>query len=56
MWEKFKPIIFEQRKKYRDPSWFKYFEYFGNEIKKYRASQGLEPEITDPDGYLKACS
>ena len=52
IWTKFEPIIKEQRKKYRDPSWFKYFEYYADEMKRYRVSQGIEPEITDPDGYV----
>ena len=51
LWTKFEPIILAQRKKYRDPSWFQYFEYFGNELKKFRVQQGLEAEIFDADGY-----
>ena len=51
-WTKFEPIILEQRKKFRDPSYFKFFEYFADEIKKYRVSQGIEAEITDADGYV----
>ena len=31
MWDKFKPIIYEQREKYKDPSWFTYFEYLGED-------------------------
>lgn len=52
MWEKFKPIILEQRKKYRDPSWFVWFEFLAEEIKKYRKKQGISPEIFDADGYI----
>jgi hypothetical protein len=52
MWAKFESIILGQRKLYRDPSWYKYFEYFATEIKKYRVSQGIEAEITDADGYI----
>ena len=52
MWTKFEHIILEQRKLYNDPSWFKYFEFFANEMKKYRVKQGIEAEITDPDGYI----
>ena len=52
LWYKFKPIILEQRKKYGDPNWFMYFEYFADEMKKYRVKQGLAPDITDVDVYL----
>jgi hypothetical protein len=52
LWVKFESIILYQREKYRDPSWFKYFEFFGNEFKKFRVKQGLEAELSDPDGYL----
>jgi hypothetical protein len=52
LWVKFESIILEQRKKYKDPSWFMYFEYFGNEFKKYRVQSGLEAELIDPDGFL----
>jgi hypothetical protein len=52
LWTKFESIIIEQRKKYRDPSWFTYFEYFADEIKKYRVKQGLPSDITDADGYI----
>ena len=52
LWEKFKPIIYEQRRKYKDPSWFIYFEYLGEEIRKYRVKQGISSELTDADGYL----
>jgi hypothetical protein len=52
MWEKFKPIIYYQRKKYKDPSWFKYFEYMGEETRKYRTKQGISSELTDADEYL----
>jgi hypothetical protein len=52
VWGKFESIILEQRKRYRDPSYYKYFEYFADEMKKYRVSQGMEAEIVDADGYL----
>jgi hypothetical protein len=47
MWDKFKPIILEQRMRYEDPDFFKYFEYFADEITKYRDKQGLPLEIKD---------
>jgi hypothetical protein len=52
IWEKFKSIIYEQRKFYKDPSWFRWFEYYGEEMKKYRQKQGISPDIHDPDGYV----
>jgi hypothetical protein len=52
MWKKFRPIILEQRKWFEDPSWYKYFEYFAEEIMKYRVKQGLKPDIIDADGVI----
>jgi hypothetical protein len=46
MWEKFKPIILEFRERYEDPDFFKYFEYFSDEMTKHRVEQGLTLEIT----------
>jgi hypothetical protein len=46
MWEKFKPIILEFRERYEDPDFFKYFEYYADEITKYRTKKGLTLEIT----------
>ena len=52
MWDKYKQIIYEQRKKYMDPSWFTFFEDLGEEIRKHRVKQGISAQITDADGYL----
>jgi hypothetical protein len=40
-WQKFKPIIIEQRKLYDEPYWFRWMEYLANEILKYRVNLGL---------------
>jgi len=52
IWEKFKPVIYQQRIVYNDPSWFKWFEYLAEEIKKHRQELGISNDIGDPDGYL----
>jgi hypothetical protein len=50
-WTKFGSIILEQRKRLNDPGWFKYFKYFADEMEKHSVRLGIEPEITDADGY-----
>jgi len=49
-WQKFKPVILEQRKLYNEPYWFRWMEYLADETTKYRARQGL-PEIALRDVY-----
>jgi len=49
-WEKFEPIIVEQRKFYNEPYWFRWMEYLAHETTKYREKEGL-PEIRRKDVY-----
>ena len=51
MWNKFKPVIMHWREKYDDPTWFHWFEYAADELRKERVRRGLPAEITDADGY-----
>ena len=52
-WEKFKPVILEQRRLYSEPYWFRWMEYLADETVKYRAGEGL-PELTLRDVYTTA--
>ena len=40
-WMKWKPIIFEMRKRRNDPDYLKWFEYLSEEMKKLRKEKGL---------------
>jgi hypothetical protein len=51
LWNKFKPIILEDRKRYGDPVYFRWFEYLAEELRKERIRQGLPAAALDPDGY-----
>ena len=51
-WDKFEPIIVEQRKFYNEPYWFRWMEYLAQEATKYREKEGL-PEIGLRDVYTK---
>jgi len=53
IWNKFKPILMEQRKRYNDPHWYRWFEYYADEIMKERVRQGLPADITDPDAHAR---
>jgi hypothetical protein len=44
-WDKFRPIVMEQRKMYNDPSWFKWWEYLMEEIHKYREENNLTSNL-----------
>lgn len=50
-WEKFEPIIFEQRILYDDPSWFRWWEYMVGEVRKYRDAHNLSSSSLGPDIY-----
>jgi len=51
LWQKFEPIIKEQRRFYNEPHWSRWWEYLASEISKKRAELGLPENITDPDVY-----
>jgi len=51
LWQKYEPIIKEQRKFYDEPHWYRWWEYLASEISKKRAELGLPENITDPDVY-----
>ena len=51
-WNKFKPIIMEDRKRYGNPHYFRWFEYLVDELVKERKRQGLSGEVIDFDGYI----
>ena len=44
MWEKFKPIILEQRIRYSGPNFFEYFEYLADRMMKIQISRGIKWE------------
>ena len=50
-WNKFKPIILEDRKRYGSPDYMKWMEYLIDELAKERIRQGLPLEVNDSDGY-----
>jgi len=50
-WQKFEPIIMEQRKFYKERDWFRWWEYLASEISKRRVELGLSASVTDPDVY-----
>jgi len=52
LWNKFKPIFLEQRKRYANPISFRWFEYLVDELGKERVRQGLPAEYIDADGYI----
>jgi hypothetical protein len=51
MWNKFEPIINEQRKSYNDPDYYHWFEYLIQELKKERVRRGHKENIIDADKY-----
>lgn len=51
MWQKYEPIIKEQRKFYNEPHWYRWWEYLASEISKKRVELGFPENITDPDVY-----
>jgi len=51
LWQKYEPIIKEQRKFYNEPHWNRWWEYLASEISKKRVELGLPENITDPDVY-----
>jgi hypothetical protein len=51
LWQRYEPIIKEQRKFYNEPHWSRWWEYLANETSKKRAELGLPENITDPDVY-----
>ena len=44
-WDKFRPIVMEQRKMYDDPNWFGWWEYLMEEIHKYREENNLTSNL-----------
>jgi len=52
LWNKFKPIVPEYRKRYNIPNHLRWFEYLVNEMAKERVRQGLSTDPLDPDGYI----
>ena len=50
-WNKFKPIIMEDRKRYGNPHLFRWFEYLVDELLKERKRQGIPTDVIDFDGY-----
>ena len=53
LWQKYEPIIMEQRRFYNEPHWFRWWEYLASEISKKRVELGLPARVTDPDVYTK---
>lgn len=51
MWQKYEPIIKEQRKFYNESHWYRWWEYLASEISKKRVELGFPENITDPDVY-----
>ena len=51
LWQKYEPIIKEQRKFYNEPHWYRWWEYLASEISKKRVELGFPENITDPDVY-----
>ena len=51
LWEKFEPIILEQRRFYEEPDWFVWWEYLAQETSKYRVKRGLPARLVNPDKY-----
>ncbi len=51
-WRKWKPVIKQQRIRYANPDWWKWFEYLTDEESKMRVERGLPPETTDADGFF----
>jgi hypothetical protein len=51
LWQKYEPIIKEQRKFYNEPHWYRSWEYLASEISKKRVELGLPENITDTDVY-----
>ena len=52
-WEKFEPIILEQRRFYEEPDWFVWWEYLAKETSKYRVKRGLPARLAKPDEYTE---
>ncbi|UCD44535.1 MAG: hypothetical protein JSV27_10500 [Candidatus Bathyarchaeota archaeon] len=52
LWNKFKPILREYRKRYNIPDFMRWIEYLFEEMKKEREIQGLPTIPRDPEGYL----
>ena len=52
LWQKWKPIIEEHRKRWDNPDWWIWFEYLANEESKMRVARGHAPQITDAEGYF----
>ena len=52
MWNKFKPIFLEFRKRYGNPTTYRWFEYLFDELSKERVRQGLPAVFIDADGTL----
>jgi hypothetical protein len=53
LWQKYEPIIKEQRKFYNEPHWYRWWEYLASEISKKRVELGLPENITDTDVYTQ---
>ena len=51
LWQKYEPILKEQRKFYNEPHWYRWWEYLASEISKKRVELGLPKNITDLDVY-----
>jgi len=52
MWNKFKPIILELRKRYGNPTAYRWFEYLYEELSEEVVRQGIPAEYVDADGTL----
>jgi len=51
-WRKWKSVIEEQRRRWDNPDWWKWFEYLAEEESKMRVERGHPPWITDEDRYF----
>ena len=47
VWEKFKDVIYEIRRRYSQPFGYQYFEYLGEECVKYLWEKGYDAKVPD---------
>jgi hypothetical protein len=52
MWEKMKPLVEGMRKEYHDPTFFEWFEYLYNEMKKRKREKFRQPGVMNGSNRL----